>query len=78
MISRRAEEDREWLTNFNANIGPFVQKYEDMKTEVQGLYHNAKSFHAKGIDQLKEVFDYHPEFLRWNDTFGPVSAFKPK
>ena len=49
-----------------------------MKTEVQGLYHNAKSFHAKGIDQLKEVFDYHPEFLRWNDTFGPVSAFKPK
>ena len=78
LIERRSDEDRAWLENFNANIGPFVQKYEDMKTEVKDIYGNATAFHAKGIEQLKEVFDYNPSFMRWNDSFGPVTAFKPK
>ena len=41
-----------WARNFDGLIGPFEQKYDDLKTTIGGLYEVAKGKHALGLVNL--------------------------
>jgi len=69
-------QKEKYIKEFDADIKPFVQKYQGLVTEINSLYGDAKEKHAKGIILLIEDFAYHPAFKRWSDTFTAI-PFKP-
>ena len=48
----RAFPRQVWARNFDGLIGPFEQKYDDLKTTIGGLYEVAKGKHALGLVNL--------------------------
>lgn len=80
---RKAELEREnasadeFCRQFDAQIGPFESRYAVLRTSIGGLYDEAKSKHAAGLQLLVDKFRYHPAFRRWSDDFT-ASPFRPK
>ena len=77
LLARDSAQQREWCSQFDEQIGPFEARYSVLKTSIGGLYDEAKSKHARGLQLLIDKFDYHPAFKRWSDDFS-ASPFKPK
>jgi hypothetical protein len=61
----------------NDDSGAVEAQYKQLLEKIQGIYNNAKEFHAKGIDMLVKDFDYHITYKRWNDTFSGI-PFTPQ
>jgi hypothetical protein len=75
-LEARVGRNTEWMKKYDASVGPFAQRYEEMTTEIQGIYGKAKTGHKGGIKLLEKEFGYHPAFKRPGDTFT-ASAFLP-
>jgi len=66
------------MNNYEKQIGPIDQVYAANIAAIDNLYTNAKTKHAKGIEVLKNNFDYHPLYSkgRKNEIHG--IPFTPK
>ena len=76
-LSKRLTENQVYAREFDEKIGPFEKMYEGLTAEIDVLYRNAKKQHARGLQVLKDEFDYHPLFKRRDGEFSAV-PFKPK
>lgn len=76
-IQKRLSANEQWASNFERDVGPFEKKYAEMTHDMAGLYSNAKTKHAEGLQVLKDEFGYTPAFKRSADGFTGV-PFKPK
>jgi septal ring factor EnvC (AmiA/AmiB activator) len=76
-VERRLHQNENWAKNFDADIGPFEAKYQNMTGDMGVLYNNAKVQHANGLEVLKSEFGYNPAFKKHGDTFS-ATPFRPK
>lgn len=72
----RVKFNTEWASTYDLEVGPFAAKYDDMTSQIQSIYNNAKKGHHRGIELLEKEFGYHPAFKRPQDTFT-ATAFRP-
>mmetsp|Transcript_11599 Transcript_11599/g.16224 ORF Transcript_11599/g.16224 Transcript_11599/m.16224 type:complete len:151 (-) Transcript_11599:166-618(-) len=70
-------ELNEFIEHFDRNIGPFNGSYDSLQEGLKEKYDIAKAKYAAGIQLLVDVYDYHPMYKRWHDTFSST-PFKPK
>ena len=75
-LLQRTNVNKNWLSAYEKNVGPFAQRYKEMTHEIGSIYKNAKVGHTRGIKLLEDSFDYHPLFKRPGDTFT-ATAFRP-
>ena len=75
-VTKRLKANEEWARSFDAEIGPFEKKYQNLTGDIATLYDNAKEEHAKGIEVLIKEFDYHPLFKRKDGEFT-ATPFRP-
>lgn len=76
-LQRRTKANKKWVGWFDAEVEPQLQRFDNLKADLSGLYESAKQRHAEGIQLLREEFGYHPEFKRPGDVITGVS-FTPK
>lgn len=76
-LQRRLKSNKRWVEWFDAEVEPQLQRFDNLKADLSGLYADAKQRHAKGIQLLRREFGYHPEFKRPGDVITGVS-FTPK
>eukprot|EP00602_Paraphysomonas_sp_CaronLab_P007813 CAMPEP_0185031050 /NCGR_PEP_ID=MMETSP1103-20130426/18289_1 /TAXON_ID=36769 /ORGANISM="Paraphysomonas bandaiensis, Strain Caron Lab Isolate" /LENGTH=137 /DNA_ID=CAMNT_0027566411 /DNA_START=132 /DNA_END=545 /DNA_ORIENTATION=- len=76
-ILSRINANKEWSKNYDADIGPFANKYKEMTADIAAIYDRAKAGHTRGIKLLEKDFGYHPSFKRPQDTFTAI-PFRPK
>lgn len=74
---RRNKANKRWLTWFDKEVEPQLQRFDNLKADLGTLYDTAKAKHRQGIQILREEFGYHPEFKRPGDVISGVS-FTPK
>jgi len=76
MLETRVVENEIWAQKFDEKIGPFEKKYVNLTDGISGIYENAKSKHAIGIEVLKKEFGYHPLWKLSDDDFT-ATPFRP-
>ncbi len=76
-ILAELKELKVFCDHFDGNIGPFNRSYDQLQEGLKVRYETAKEKYAAGIKLLMDVYDYHPAYLRWHDTFT-ATPFKPK
>ncbi|CAM9773561.1 unnamed protein product [Chrysoparadoxa australica] len=76
-LQKRVDTSKSFLSQYDADIGPFEKKYKTMTAEIGDIYESAKAGHASGLEVLKAQFGYHPEFKRPTDTFS-ATPFVPR
>lgn len=77
-IQRRLKRNTLIMTNYDKQIGPIDQIYAHNVEAIGNLYNNAKEKHAKGIDVLKNNFDYHPLYSKGRKNEMRGIPFTPK
>jgi len=73
---KRIKDNEDWINAVQSNLGPFLDKYAQLCKDIEVLYGQAKEKHAAGLELLKNEFDYHAEYKRWNDRFTAI-PFRP-
>lgn len=75
-LEARVKESETWADVYDNEIGPSMNKFGDMTSDIKVIYEKAKKGHSDGIKLLEKEFDYHPAFKRPGDTFTAI-PFKP-
>jgi predicted nucleic acid-binding Zn-ribbon protein len=75
-LETRIKQNTEWGANYDTEVGPIANKYNDMTSQIGEIYENAKKGHSRGIVLLEKEFGYHPAFKRPQDKFTAV-PFRP-
>ena len=76
-LQKRVEENEDYISGFEQDMKPFLQKYEALVADIDTLYADAKEKHSQGLLLLIRDFAYHPAYKRWSDNFTAM-PFKPK
>ena len=76
-LQKRVEENEDYISGFEQDMKPFLQKYEALVADIDTLYADAKEKHSQGLLLLIRDFAYHPAYKRWSDNFT-AKPFKPK
>lgn len=75
-LEARVKENEIWADVYDNEIGPSMNRFGDMTSDIKVIYEKAKKGHADGIKLLEKEFNYHPAFKRPGDTFTAI-PFKP-
>ena len=75
-LQARIRKNEAWAHKYDNEIGPSMNKFGDMTSDIKVIYEKAKKGHADGIKLLQKEFNYHPAFKRPGDTFTAI-PFKP-
>jgi len=76
-LRKRADFCKQYVKNYDSDIGPFQRTYEENTKGIGTLYKNARVSHRKGIQSLINEFNYHPAFKKPGDTFT-ATPFDPR
>ena len=75
-LEARVKESETWADVYDNEIGPSMNKFGDMTSDIKVIYEKAKKGHSDGIKLLEKEFGYHPAFKRPGDTCTAI-PFKP-
>jgi hypothetical protein len=75
-LEARVKERETWAEVYDNEIGPSMNRFGDMTSDIKVIYEKAKKGHADGIKLLEKEFGYHPAFKRPGDTFTGI-PYKP-
>jgi chromosome segregation ATPase len=56
-LQARVKKNTEWAETYDAQVGPFAARYNDMTTKIGEIYDNAKKNHKKGL--IHFCFDFN-------------------
>ena len=57
----------EFTLQFDAEIGPFERKYEELQHSVDAVHKHAKDKYDTAVKLLVDKLGYHPAYKRHND-----------
>jgi len=75
-LQTRIKTNEAWASNYDTEMGPSMDRFSDMTSDIGVIYEKAKKGHAAGIKMLEKEFGYHPTFKKGVDPFHAI-PFKP-
>jgi hypothetical protein len=70
--------NKEWASNFDSNIGGLTGHHGNLVNTTRENYIKAKANHQKGIQCLKDQFDFSPSFCKAGSGLKTKSSYVPK